>query len=54
MTEGIYDGKAWIDLKRAVQGLQLLLDDPHPGLSTWVDAVNKRIRQIAEFGGWTA
>lgn len=37
------------ELKEHVVRLNQLLEDPHPGLFTWQEAVHKRIGKIAEF-----
>lgn len=42
----------WAALKRYNDALTKLLEDPHPGLSSWVVMVLKTIEKIAEFGGY--
>jgi hypothetical protein len=39
------------DLRQRVNHLKNLLDDPHPGLFTWVKAYSDAIKAIIEF--WT-
>ena len=41
------------ELKSHVDKLAGLLSDPHPGLFTWLNAVNNKIEAIAEFYGLT-
>jgi len=36
-------------LREACRKLQILLDDPQPGLFTWNQAVYEGVREIAEF-----
>jgi hypothetical protein len=37
------------DLREQVNGLKALLDDPHPGLHTWIGFYAKRMQAIADF-----
>lgn len=36
-------------LKEQVTVLKQLLDDPHPGLTTWVEMYGKRMQAISDF-----
>ncbi len=38
-------------LKKEVYGLLALLEDPQPGLSSWLDAYARRIENIVSFRG---
>ncbi len=40
------------ELKGIVNRLKNLLDDPHPGLTTWCEAYGKRMQQLSDF--WNA
>lgn len=39
------------ELRRLACQLKALLDDPHPGLSTWNECLLKTIHSIGEFAG---
>jgi hypothetical protein len=39
------------ELKEHVDRLKKLLDDPHPGLSTWVHAYGQEVNWLMDFWG---
>ena len=37
------------ELRNHVEHLKALLDDPHPGLSSWCESYNARMQSISDF-----